>query len=340
MMIVGEYIESKQYCTLRVGGQFRYFATLTSADQLPWATAFAQEKSVPLFVLGGGSNIVFSEGVLNALVLKIEIEGFDVIEDTDTATIVRVGAGMSWDAFVARTVALGVSGVEALSAIPGTVGATPVQNVGAYGQEVATTIVSVGVFDTTDRTVKVLSASECMFSYRDSVFKTLEGKRYIITNVTFKLSKGKATIPAYPGVAEYFATMSIEVPTLLQIREAIISIRSKKLPNPKEIANVGSFFKNPIVDISKGEAIQKEYSTVRLFPVDDHTVKIPAGWLIEQAGLKGYDFGSVCVYAQNALVLVNKGNASTEDIVHARNYIIEKVEQKFGIRLEQEPEMY
>ena len=343
MIKIEEYVDIKDYSTLKVGGQFRYFTVITKADELPSLYAIAYDdgkyKNIPIFVLGGGSNIVFSDGVLNVIALKIEIKGFEIINETPEYIDIKVGAGENWDNFVRKTVVMNLVGIEALSFIPGTVGASPVQNIGAYGSEVNDTIVEVEVFDIEKREFSKISNTNCKFGYRDSIFKNEAKGRYIITAVTYRLSKSLPTIPKYPGVAKYFEDMEIVTPTLSQIRDALIYIRKEKLPDPGVFPNVGSFFKNPIVLNTVADKIKIDFLNSKFFYFDENHTKVPAGWLIENAGLKGKSFGSVSVYDKNALVLVNTADATFEDIIKTRNEIIKIVKDKFGIELEQEPEI-
>lgn len=339
MLEMKELVDIKDYCTLRIGGQFRYFTIIESENKIPEALKFAKNHNTHLFILGGGSNLVFADNVIDILAVKMEIKGFGILNDTDNYTDIKIGAGENWDNFVAKTVNMGLSGIESLSAIPGTVGATPVQNVGAYGTEVKNTILSVEVFDTKENIITSISNKDCKFGYRDSIFKNEAKGRYVITAVIYRLSKKMPEIPNYHDVKKYFIENNINNPTLLQIRDAIIDIRRLKLPNPKEIPNVGSFFKNPIVDKNIAHKIKEEYRDAKFFPVNEKFTKIPAGWLIENAGLKGKSFGSISIYDKNALVLVNNGNATNDDLILAKNEIIKIVFDKFGITLEQEPEM-
>ena len=339
MLQIQENVDIRTRCTLRVGGVFRYMVTITKPDDIKKAYEFAQVKHMPVFVLGGGSNIVFQDGVHECIALKIELVGFDVISETENTVDVKVGAGEHWDQFVEKTVSMGLSGVESLSAIPGTVGATPVQNVGAYGQEVKDTIFEVEVVEIETGLIQKLSNTDCHFSYRDSIFKNEAKGKYVIIAVVFRLSKKDAQIPNYTGVKKYFDEKGIVVPTLVQIRQAIIDIRKNKLPDPKEIPSVGSFFKNPIVANDQVVKLKEVYPTVTVFPVDETHTKVPAGWLIEHAGLKGKNFGTVSTYQHNALVLVNNGEATFKDIADTKDQIVETVFDKFGIRLEMEPEV-
>lgn len=342
---IKENVNIKDYCTLQVGGRFRYFAIVKSVDDFKKLYKFAEEKSVKVFIFGGGSNMVFPDEVFQVLALKIEIFGFEVIRDEKEYMDIKVGAGENWDFFVERVVSMGLSGVEAMSAIPGTVGATPIQNVGAYGQEIKDTILSLEAFNKKDQNIKIFSKDECGFSYRNSIFKQnppigVQGE-YIITYLIFRLSKSKPQIPDYPGIKEYFEERSINNPTIQDIRNAIIEIRKQKLPNPDNTPNVGSFFKNPIIKKSIAEDLKSRYESFRIFPIQDREdmVKVSAGWLIENAGLKGKSFGKVATYKNNALVLVNEGGATQEDIKKTRDQIIKIVQEKFGITLESEPEI-
>lgn len=338
-----EYVDIKDYSTLHTGGQFRYFATISSVQELASVCAIAQTdakfKDIPIFILGGGSNMIFSDGVLNVIALKIEIKGFEIIHEMNEYIDIKVGAGENWDKIVEKTVGMNLSGIECLSAIPGIVGASPVQNIGAYGSEVKDTILEVEVFDIKNGLITTLSNEECKFSYRDSIFKKEAKGKYVITGVTYRLSKSMPALPDYPGVKRYFIENNLNSPTPKNIREAVINIRNSKLPNPKEIPNVGSFFKNPIVEKSIADKIKMKFPNIKLFPVDKNLTKIPAGFLIENSGLKGRSFGKVSIYEKNALVLINTLDATCEDIISARDEIIKIIKDKFGIELEQEPEV-
>lgn len=338
-MEIQEYVDIREYCTFKVGGQFRYLVAVHTVPEIIEAYNFAREKNLPVKILGGGSNMVFPDGVLNRVVLKIEITGFDIVADTSDHTDIKVGAGENWDNFVAKTVSMGLSGIEAMSAIPGTVGATPVQNVGAYGQEAKDTIVSVEVFDIDTQTTKKLLNTECNFLYRESIFKQEAKDKYVILSVTYRLLKKEATIPNYPGVKKYFEDNNITHPTLQQIREAIIHIRSNKLPDPRDIPSVGSFFKNAIISEQSFSLLtSRTGEKVPFFEIGNDMVKVPAGWLIENAGLKGKNFGSISTYPHNALVLVNNGSATRADVVRVKDEIIKIVSDQFGVVLETEPE--
>lgn len=337
-MEVKEYVDIREYSTLRVGGQFRYFIEIDDPKLLLDVYNFANKKNLPVFLLGGGSNIVFDDGVFENVVVKINFKGFEIIKDTNEKTFIKIGAGENWDSVVERTVSMNLAGIEAMSAIPGTVGATPVQNVGAYGQEIKDTLVEVEVFDKEKKIFETLSNKDCKFSYRDSIFKNGAKGKYVIVSITLCLSKGAPDVPDYPGVKKYFESEKIEHPSLLEIRQAIINIRKNKLPDPKIVANVGSFFKNPIVDKHIATELKLKYPDMVSFEIDENSIKIPAGWLIENVGLKDKDFGPIRTYKYNALVLVNNGNATRSDVMQVKDEIIKTVFDKFGIKIETEPE--
>lgn len=338
-MEIQEYVDIKDYSTFKIGGQFRYFIKVNNLKELEDALDFAKKENVPFFILGSGSNLIFSDGVINILAIKINIKGFEVVKETDEYTDIKVGAGEVWDDVVKRTVEMNMSGFEAMSIIPGTVGAGPVQNVGAYGVEIKDVLLEVEVFDIKDNTVKILSNKDCNFGYRDSIFKGEEKGRYIILYVVYRLFKKELQIPNYPDVLKYFTDKNILKPSILDIRNAIIEIRNSKLPNPKDTPNVGSFFKNPIIPNNIAKEISEKFVDARLFPIDDKYTKIGAGWLIEKSGLKGKSFGNISIYDKNALVLVNNGNATVSDLIKAKNEIIKIVYDKFNVNLEQEPDI-
>lgn len=320
-----------------VGGQVAHLVRIKTEDDIPPAIKFAREAALPVQYLGEGSNTLFGDGLVNAVVLKIEISGFAVISETGEYADIMIGAGERWDSVVERAVGLGLSGIEAMSAIPGTAGATPFQNVGAYGQEIQDTLTAVRAYDTKTERFVVLSNAECEFGYRDSIFKHGEKNRYVVASITLRLSKSPPRMSEYPGVKSYFEDRGITAPTVSQIREAIIAIRSAKLPDPKRVRNAGSFFKNPVVPIATAEMLRRSYPTMVAHPAGDGMVKLSAGWLIEHADLKGHSFGSVGVYDNNALVLINEGGATFADVVAAKDIVVEKVRERFGIVLEPEP---
>lgn len=291
------------------------------------------------YILGGGSNVILPPEMLDRTVIKIENKGIVVVDEDDTSITLKIASGELWDDVVAYAVQNGYCGIEALSAIPGIAGATPIQNVGAYGAEIKDVLVEVVAYDVEKKEMVTITNSECEFAYRDSRFKKEWKGKYIITHIVLKLSKSVPIIPNYKGVEEYFKTRNIENPTLQQIRDAITEIRWSKLPKPNSVPNCGSFFENPIVSVDVYEKIKIEYPNIPSFAVSNDLVKIPAGWLIEHTGLKGKHFGAVGTYEKNAIVLINCGTATQKEVIDARDEIIDAVYKKFGIRLESEPEI-
>lgn len=291
------------------------------------------------FILGGGSNVVFPDGDSDILLIQFAPQNIRFEKKDDDTVHLIAPAGANWDTVVAEAVTRGLSGMEALSAIPGSVGATPIQNVGAYGTEIKDILHSVRAFDIQEKKFVTLSNADCEFGYRDSMFKHTGKGRYIITEVTYVLSTDEPNVPQYLGVSEYFASKGIVRATLQEIRDAIMYIRSTKLPDPKEIASVGSFFKNPFVPKDQAEKLKAEYPTIAVFPVNENISKVGAGSLIDTAGLKGKCFGNISIYKGNALVLVNQGEATRAELKKVVAIIIEEVEKKFGVTLDTEPEL-
>lgn len=323
------------YTTFKMGGEAAYFADLESVADIKAFAAFAREKNLPLVILGGGSNVVASDQPIPACVGRVAIAGFEAIAEDEENVQIKIGAGEHWDEAVSKTVGMKVSGIEALSAIPGTAGATPVQNVGAYGQEIADVLVELDALDLATGMVETIPRPACGFGYRDSKFKGEWRGKYVIVSITLSLSKKAPEMPRYPGVEAYFKKAGIQNPSLRQIRDAIIEIRKKKLPDPKDVASCGSFFKNPIVSAAKAEEIKQKYPDVVSF-AQQGGVKLAAGWMLERLGLKGRTFGRIGVYSHNALVLVNLGGATALELDEAVSAIQEQAREAFGVWLEPE----
>lgn len=331
----------RDFTTMRLGGPARHLIIVTSKDELIQAVAWAEQHSLPVFVLGGGSNVIARDTGFDGLVIVNRLSGFDEVADDDVSATYKFGAGENWDSVVQRTVAMGLSGIEAMSAIPGTVGATPVQNVGAYGQEVADTFIELEAYDLVTHGFVRLLKDECGFSYRNSIFKATDDRRYIITSVTLRLLKKRPEPPFYDSLQKYFEQHDIDTSTVSaqDVRDAVIVIRASKLPDPSVIANTGSFFKNPIISEATFNDLHRQYPDMPHFPMQNGRVKLAAGWLIEQTGMKGYSNGAFGTYEHNALVVVNQAGASHEQLDAFRRLIVEAVEKKFGVILKQEPEL-
>lgn len=338
------------FTTFGIGGPARWFAEAESEEQVIEAVFWARDKSLPLFVLGGGSNLLISEAGFDGLVLHIGLSGIEVenTQDLSGQVLYRVAAGEDWDRFVQRTVGDGRAGVECLAGIPGTVGGTPVQNVGAYGQEVASAIDRVRAFDLQQQTIVELTAADCGFAYRRSRFNTKDRGRFIVTRVDYRLTHDGAPTLRYAELQKAFAADA--KPSLREVAEAVRRIRRSKgmlleegQPNCR---SAGSFFKNPIVSEKQIELIAassgKQPPRFPAGPEPEYAgrVKIPAAWLIEQSGfLKGYTMGSAGVSTLHTLALVNRGGATARDILALAEQITSAVASRFGIQLEMEPAM-
>ena len=330
-------ISLKQYTTMKLGGEARYMATADSASDVVSLYRNARKENLPIFVLGGGSNVITHDEVFEGIVLLNKIKGFEIIAETDETTDVKIGAGEVWDEVVEKAIGLGLQGIEAMSGIPGTAGAAPVQNVGAYGQEIADTLISLEAYDSKTDTIVTISADECDFSYRNSIFRDKEKGRYCILNITLRLNKAEPKPPYYASLQRYIDENDIREVNLSVIRVAVLNIRSEKLPDPAELPSAGSFFKNALVEKWKLEELQKEYSDIPNYAMSDGRYKIPTGWLIDKAGLRGYRSHGMRVYEKNALVLVNDLATGYDDLAAIREEIVQIVFDKFGIKIEQEP---
>jgi len=320
--------------TLRVNARARLLAEIRDASKLPELLNFPAVRQGKLLVLGEGSNMLFT-GDFDGTVLAMATRGVQVEQDGDIARI-AVAAGERWDDFVRWTLGQGFAGLENLILIPGTVGAAPIQNIGAYGTEVAEFIESVEAWDTQAQRVAILDRTACSFAYRDSLFKHLPG-RYIVTAVRFALPRSRELRLDYAGIREELARMAVDKPAPFHVAEAVVHLRTKKLPDPAVIGNAGSFFKNPIVDASLGEAVKREHPELVSWIGADGRWKLSAAWLIEQSGFKGERDGDAGISNRHALVLVNHGRASGAELWAFAQKVIEGVRAKFGVVLEPEP---
>lgn len=338
-----ENIPLAPYTTLKVGGPARFFVEAQSESQILEALAYAGRQSLPVFVLGGGSNLVVADRGWPGLVIKIAIGGIRV-ENQDGKRLFVAGAGEEWDALVARSVAENCSGIECMSGIPGTVGGTPVQNVGAYGQEVAETITSVRAIDRNSAAVRDFSNSECGFAYRTSIFNSAEKDRYIVCEVAYALTPGGVPHVEYADLKRYFANAKA-APSLQEVRDAVRSIRASKamlITEDEDCRSAGSFFKNPIIAVAEYERISslppsREQKPPQ-FVAPDGQVKTSAAWLVERSGFhKGYTEGRVGISRKHSLAIVNRGGATAEEIVSFKNKVQEGVWKVFGVKLQPEP---
>lgn len=333
MRTVRHNVSLAAYTTLHVGGNAEFFVAVTTEKELDEAVCYAQEHDLPITVLGGGSNVLISDEGVSGLVIHNQIEG--VSQEVDGIEVkVTAGAGEVLDSLVSWSVSEGYWGLENLSHIPGSVGATPIQNVGAYGVEVKDVITAVKVYDTHLRKFVIFTNEECQFGYRDSYFKH-EGKdRYIVSAVTYTLSTEKKPQLAYKDLTNRFSDAE---PTLQDIRDAVIEIRSKKFPDWTQVGTAGSFFKNPILSKVQFDALQSRYPEMPSYVVDEHHVKIPLAWILDKVlGLRGEGQGSVGQYEGQALVLINNGAATADTIVTYAQQIVQKVYEVTGIEVQWE----
>lgn len=336
-MDVHTNIPLKNYTTMRLGGPARFMTDVRTPNDVAEICASAAAQNLAIFVLGGGSNVIARDEGFDGIVVRNRIPGFEVIADTPSDTTLKIGAGENWDSIVKRTVDMNLTGIEAMSAIPGTAGAAPVQNVGAYGQEISDTLISLEAYDTQTSQFVTLEAADCNFSYRNSIFRSTQAGRYIITSITIRLYKAAPQPPFYAAVETYLAAHNITIFTPQVIRDAVIAIRADKLPDPAERPNTGSFFKNAIVEDWQLESLRQTYPDIPSYDMPDGHYKIPTGWLIEHAGLKGQLLHGMRVHDKNALVLINESATSYADLAAAREEIIGTVRDTFRIMISQEP---
>ena len=334
-MQVHENYSLQKYTTFRINVSAKYFSIFSSSNELK---ELVNEKADSNhMIIGGGSNILFTRD-FNGFILKNEIPGIDLISENEEFVFIRAGAGVTWHSFVTFCVNNNFGGVENLSLIPGNVGASPMQNIGAYGVEIKDVFYELEAFHLKDKVIEKFAVQECRFGYRDSVFKNKYKDQFAILYVTYRLKKNPDFNISYGAIGEELQKMKVEKISIKAISDAVINIRTSKLPDPALIGNAGSFFKNPVVGKEKLELL-KEASGDKKFPFyknDEKSYKIPAGWLIEQCGWKGYRKGDAGCYSKQALVLVNYGKATGKEIYNLSEEIKISVKEKFTIELERE----
>ncbi|HQV61290.1 MAG TPA: UDP-N-acetylmuramate dehydrogenase [Chitinophagaceae bacterium] len=332
-MLLQENISLKPYNTFGIDVKARYFATFNDTDEL--AETLNLKSQTSNLILGGGSNILLTKDY-DGLVLKNEIRGIVELHEDSEYVYVKAGAGENWHQFVLYCIERNWAGVENLSLIPGNVGASPMQNIGAYGVEIDDVFWDLEAFHKKDKKVVTFTRSDCEFGYRESVFKEKFKDQFVILNVTFQLRKKPRFNTSYGAIEQELQRMGVRELSLKAISAAVINIRNSKLPNPGEIGNAGSFFKNPSVTNEQFVSLKARFENMAGHENIDGTVKLAAGWLIEQCGWKGYRKGDAGCHAKQALVLVNYGNATGTEIYNLSEEIIQSVKEKFGITLERE----
>lgn len=324
----------KSFNTFGIEAKAKNFVAVHSLDELK--TVLAEHAAEPKFILGGGSNMLLTQDI-EALVIHIDLKGKRIVKEEDDFVWVESMAGENWHEFVLWTIDQNFGGLENMSLIPGNVGTTPVQNIGAYGTEIKDTFVSCDAMKIDDQTMRTFSKEDCRFGYRESIFKQEAKNQYIITSVVFKLTKHYHKInTSYGDITKELALQNVTVPTLKDVSNAVIAIRQSKLPDPKVLGNSGSFFKNPVISRSHFEKVQAQFPEIKFFEVSPTEVKVPAGWLIEQAGYKGFRKGDAGVHKNQALVLVNYGSATGQDILALSREVQQAVFDKYSIAIEAE----
>lgn len=334
-MTVQTNVSLKPYNTFGLEATAKYFVEVSSIEQLNSLLNDPTYQQMERLLLGGGSNLLLTRD-FNGIVIKIAIKGIEKIKEDEEYIWLKAGAGEVWHDLVLYCVNHNYAGIENLSLIPGTVGAAPMQNIGAYGVEIKEVFESLEAINIKSGELKSFTKDECRFGYRESIFKHEAKGEYVIVNVNFKLNKTPVFHVAYGAIQETLAAMNVETLSIKAISDAVISIRQSKLPNPAEIGNAGSFFKNPEIPKEQYDLLKEKFPSIPSYPVNEKTVKVPAGWLIEQAGWKGQRFGDVGVHTKQALVLVNYGGGKGNEIKELSQKIQNSVVEQFGIQLHAE----
>jgi UDP-N-acetylmuramate dehydrogenase len=332
-MQVQQNYSLKKFNTFGIDAIATYFSKFQTADQLK--EILENKKDESKIILGGGSNILFTKN-FDGLVLKNEIDGINIVDEDEEFVFINAGAGVKWNSFVMYCVNQNLGGVENLSLIPGNVGASPMQNIGAYGAEIKDVFYELNALHLNDRLIQKFSSSECEFGYRESAFKKKYKDEFAILHVTFRLRKNPVFNISYGAIETELKKMHVEALSVKAISDAVIRIRSSKLPDPAFIGNAGSFFKNPVIEKEHIEELQQYHLDLPFYKTDEENFKIPAGWLIEQCGWKGFRKGDAGCYEKQALVLVNYGNATGKEIYNLSEEIKLSVKEKFQIELERE----
>lgn len=333
-MRIQENISLKSYNTFGIDAKAKYFANVNTIEEL---AEVLQLKGYPeLFFLGGGSNMLLTQDV-NALVTHVNIKGIHIVSETDDYVTVKANAGENWHEFIAWCIKHNFGGVENMSLIPGNVGTAPIQNIGAYGVELKDVFLECETIEIATGKHHVFTKAECNFGYRNSIFKQDQKGNHVIINVTFKLTKNNHVLKtSYGAITTELENQNIVNPTIKDISNAVIAIRSSKLPDPKKIGNSGSFFKNPVISIDQFKELQSNFPEIPNYKISETLVKVPAGWLIDKAGFKGKTFGNYGVHKNQALVLVNYGDAKGSDILKLSKLIQDTIKRIFNINLEAE----
>ncbi len=335
-MEIRHNISLRNYNSFGIDVSARSFAAFTSADQLAeLVTGNSIRATDPLLILGGGSNVLLTKHV-DGWVLKNDLTGIELLKEEEDHYYIKAQAGENWHGFVQYCIAHQYAGVENLSLIPGNVGASPIQNIGAYGVEIKDVFQELRAYDLLEKNIRHFGWEDCAFGYRESVFKNRYKGRYVILDVTFRLNKKPGFHTSYGAITQELERMGVQELSIQAVSQAVINIRSSKLPDPKQLGNAGSFFKNPVIGTGQYQILQAKYPAIPGYAAGEGYTKVAAGWLIEQCGWKGYRKGDAGCYEKQALVLVNYGKATGKDIWELSQSIIDSVKEKFGIQLERE----
>ncbi len=332
---IQQNISLKPYNTFSIDAKAKYFAAFTNTDELAELLNYKSKTINQKLILGGGSNILFTKD-FDGLILKNELRGIELIKEDKHHYYVKAAAGENWNNFVMHCIKHNYAGLENLSLIPGDVGASPMQNIGAYGAEIKDVFENLEAMKRSDLKTHIFSTNDCVFGYRESIFKTKYKDEFVILNVTFRLNKEPVFNTSYGAVEQELEKMHVKELSIQAISQAVINIRTSKLPNPAEIGNAGSFFKNPIIAIKHFNELKKAYSEMPGYAINETHIKVAAAWLIEQCGWKGYRKNDAGVHAKQALVLVNYNNATGKEIYDLSEEIMRSVKKKFDIELERE----
>ena len=333
-MQIQQNISLKQYNTFGIDVSAKYFSIFSTLSEFQEVLSHESVNKERMLILGGGSNILLTQN-FDGLVIKNELKGINVIQEDDEHVYVKANAGENWHSFVLHCISHGYAGAENLSLIPGNVGAAPMQNIGAYGVEIKDIFYDLNAYHLKDKTIVNFSSKECAFGYRESIFKGKYKGQFVITDVTFRLNKKAVFNTSYGAIQQELENMQVKEISIANISQAVINIRSSKLPDPKVIGNAGSFFKNPTISKKHFEDIKNQFPGIVGYPVNDQ-IKVAAGWLIEQCGWKGYRKGDAGCHAKQALVLVNYGHAKGIEIFELSSEILLSIKKKFDIDLERE----
>jgi UDP-N-acetylmuramate dehydrogenase len=335
MLQIRKNVSLKPFNTFGIDARCSYFAEVTSVKDL--VKLFSEEiyQTQPKLIIGGGSNLLFTKD-FEGLVVRNSLKGIKILKEEENLVLIEAAAGEIWHDLVIYCINRGFGGLENLSLIPGCVGASPMQNIGAYGAEIKETFVELDAFEINTGKIRVFNKTECEFGYRESVFKNKEKNKYIITSVRYQLTKKAKVNTSYGAINSELKTMNIENPTIKDVSEAVINIRRSKLPDPAVTGNAGSFFKNPEIPLDQFGNLKSAFPDIISYPTENGKQKLAAGWMIERCGLKGFEWKGAGVHPKQALVLVNKGNSTGQEIFELSEIVISRVKEKFGVTLERE----